>query len=206
MKVVKFQVGPMRANAYLVFKEGASSAILIDAGGNYPRILDVARENGVKIDYVLLTHGHFDHVGAVSNLQKDGAKVYMHTNDVDKVTTDKSLCGISHIKIEKFTPDELVWDGDKLHIADLVVEVIHTPGHTSGGVCYLIGGNLFCGDTLFHGSFGRVDLGDGNMRALKDSIIEKIFSLPDDVTVHPGHEDSTTVGREKQYNPIYYYA
>ena len=206
MKIVTFQVGPMRANAYLVFKEGSKSALLIDAGGNYPRIIDVACENGVKIDYVLLTHGHFDHVGAVAKLQKDGAKVYMHTNDVDKVTTDKSLCGITHISVEKFTPDVLVWDGDKLELGDLLVEVIHTPGHTSGGVCYLIGDNLFSGDTLFHGSFGRVDLGDGNMRSLKESIIEKLFILPESTTVYPGHEEATTIGREKQYNPIYYYA
>ena len=100
----------------------------------------------------------------------------------------------------------LVWDGDKLELGDLLVEVIHTPGHTSGGVCYLIGDNLFSGDTLFHGSFGRVDLGDGNMRSLKESIIEKLFILPESTTVYPGHEEATTIGREKQYNPIYYYA
>ena len=196
----------MRANAYLVFKEGTSSAILVDAGGNYPRILEIARDNGVKIEHILLTHGHFDHIGAVKKLQEEGAKVYMHTNDVDKVTTDKSLCGITHLSIEKFTPDILVWEGDKLELSGITVEVIHTPGHTSGGVCYLIDGHLFSGDTLFQGSFGRVDLGDGNMRMLSDSIVGKLFNLPDEVVVHPGHEQSTTIGEEKKRNPIYYYA
>ena len=196
----------MRANAYLVFKEGASSAILVDAGGNYPRILEIARDNGVKIEHILLTHGHFDHIGAVKKLKAEGAKVYMHTNDVDKVTTDKSLCGITHLSIEKFTPDILVWEGDKLELSGITVEVIHTPGHTSGGVCYLIDGHLFSGDTLFQGSFGRVDLGDGNMRMLSDSIVGKLFNLPDEVVVHPGHEQSTTIGEEKKRNPIYYYA
>ena len=205
MKIVKFQVGPMRANSYLVYKDGESEAILVDAGGNYPRILSIAQDNGVKISHVLVTHGHFDHIGAVSKLQQDGAKVYLHTNDVDKVTTDKSKCGVTHINIDKFTPDTLVWDGDELKMANLSVEVIHTPGHTSGGVCYLIDGHLFCGDTIFHGSFGRVDLGDGNMKTLRDSIIDKIFTLPDDTVIHPGHEDDTTVKYEKEYNPIYYY-
>ena len=205
MKIVKFQIGPMRANSYLAFSEASNSAILIDAGGNYPKIQSIAHENGVKIEHLLLTHGHFDHIGAVKKLQDDGVKVYMHTNDVDKVTTDKSLCGLTHLNIDKFTPDILVWDGDRLELSGLTVEVIHTPGHTSGGVCYLIGEHLFSGDTIFHGSFGRVDLGDGNIRALRDSIVGKVFTLPDNTIIHPGHEDDTSVKYEKEYNPIYYY-
>ena len=87
----------------------------------------------------------------------------------------------------------------------MTVEVIHTPGHTSDGVCYLIGEHLFSGDTIFHGSFGRVDLGDGNIRALRDSIVGKVFTLSSDTIIHPGHEDDTSVKYEKEYNPIYYY-
>ena len=195
----------MRANSYLVYNEGAKEAVLVDAGGNYPKIIEIAHDNGVKITDVLLTHGHFDHIGAVKKLQEGGAKVYMHTNDVDKVQTDKSLCGITHIKIDTFTPDVLVWDSDVLCVAGLSVKVLHTPGHTSGGVCYLIDDALFCGDTLFRGSFGRTDLGDGNIRTLKDSIIDKLFALDNDTKVYPGHEGETTIGHEKEYNPIYYY-
>lgn len=206
MKIITFQLGPMRANSYLIFKEDSKDAILVDAGGNYPRISELQEDYGVKIKHLLLTHGHFDHIGAVKRLKDDGVKVYMHTNDVDKVTTDKSLCGLTHMNIEKFTPDILVWDGDTLDLAGIKVEVIHTPGHTSGGVCYLIDGHLFSGDTLFSGSFGRVDLGDGSIKALKDSIINKLFILPDSTIVHPGHEGETTIEQEKQYNPIYYYA
>lgn len=206
MKIITFQLGPMRANSYLIFNEGQKDAILVDAGGNYPRICQLEEEYGVKVKHLLLTHGHFDHIGAVKSLQEGGAKVYMHTNDVDKVTTDKSLCGLTHMNIDKFYPDVLVWDGDVFDVVGIKVEVIHTPGHTSGGVCYLIGEHLFCGDTLFCGSFGRVDLGDGSIKALKESIINKLFILPDATIVHPGHEDETTIEHEKQYNPIYYYA
>lgn len=202
MNIIRFKCGPILACSYLLFNDGAKEGILIDAGGDIDKILGIANENGVKISSVLLTHGHFDHVGACYGLQKLGAKIFIHKNDEKLVTTDEGECGF-HIKVDKFTPDVLLSDGDEFLLCGIKVKVIHTPGHTAGGVCYLIENNIFSGDTLFLGSYGRVDLG-GDIVELKNSIMNSLFTLSGDFTVYPGHERPTTLSRERELNPIRY--
>lgn len=202
MKIISFVCGPIRAKSYIVFEENSSNAVLIDAGGEPEKILNIASENGVKIDYVLLTHGHFDHVGACARLQKEGAKIFIHQDDEILVTTDKGECGFN-MHVENFTPDKLLKGGELLELCGLKVHVLHTPGHTPGGVCYIIENNIFSGDTLFYGSYGRTDLG-GDLSQLKDSIINKLFTLSGDFDVYPGHQGKTSLIMEKNHNPITY--
>ncbi|MBQ2714686.1 MAG: MBL fold metallo-hydrolase [Clostridia bacterium] len=205
MKIVQFTTGPLRVNSYLIFKEGAKDAVLVDAGGSIDKIRQIANQNGVQIKHLLLTHGHFDHVGAVRELQKEGVLVYLHENDLRKVQTDECLCGFPNFKIENFTPDVLLNGGEKLTLCGIDFQVLHTPGHTSGCVCYITDNAIFSGDTLFCGSFGRTDLGDGDIKVLANSIINKLFKLEQDYLVYPGHEESTTIEFEKERNPIFYY-
>lgn len=205
IKIIPFTAGPLRTNSYLIFQEGAFDAVLIDAGGNIEKIYRIARENGVEIKHVLLTHGHFDHVGAVAQLQKNGAKIYLHKNDVRKVQTQECTCGFSHFKIEEFTPDVILEGGENIVLCNVEFTVISTPGHTSGSVCYVVENAIFSGDTLFSGSFGRVDLGDGDIKLLSDSIINKLFTLNKNYTVYPGHEDTSELDWEREHNPILYY-
>ncbi len=202
MNIVKFKCGPILACSYLLYNDGIEDAILIDAGGDLDKILRIANENGVKVSAVLLTHGHFDHVGACANLQKLGAKIYIHKNDEKLVSTDAGECGFG-IKVNKFTPDVLLCGGEEFNLFGIDIKVIHTPGHTSGGVCYQIEESLFSGDTLFLGSYGRVDLG-GDIVELKNSIVNVLFNLKGDYDVYPGHDRTTTLSREREFNPIKY--
>ena len=205
MKIVFLTTGLLRTNSYLIFKEGEKDAILIDAGGDVEKIMHVARENGVTIKHLLLTHGHFDHIGACAELKRQGAKIYIHELDKRKVETDESLCGFSGIKVEKFTPDVVLRGGEELLVSGFSVKVLHTPGHTSGSVCYVLSDVIFSGDTLFSQSFGRTDLGDGNIKLLSDSIINKLFTLDGNYTVYPGHDSATDLDTERRLNPIFYY-
>lgn len=205
MKILSLTTGLLRTNSYLIFKEGEKDAILIDAGGDVEKIERIASENGVNIKHLLLTHGHFDHIGACAELQRKGVKIYIHELDKRKVETDESLCGFSGIKVEKFTPDVILYGGEELLVSGLSVKVLHTPGHTSGSVCYVISNVIFSGDTLFSQSFGRTDLGDGNVKLLSDSIINKLFALDGNYTVYPGHDSATDLDTERKYNPIFYY-
>ncbi len=202
MKIVSFKCGPLLACAYLVYLEGESKGVLIDAGGNTDKILDIAKQNGVEIGAVLLTHGHFDHVGACLDLQRLGVPIYIHANDKRLVETDLGTCGFG-IKVDTFSPDNTLKGGETLELFGLSIKVLHTPGHTSGGVCYVIEDNIFSGDTLFAYSYGRVDLG-GSMEELKNSIMNVLFGLDGEYTVYPGHEKKTTLSFEREYNPIRY--
>ena len=205
MEILSFTTGPLGVNSYLVFVEGEKSAILIDAGGDINKIHHYAESNGVVISHLLLTHGHFDHVGAAAELQREGCIVYLHENDWSKVQTSEGLCGFSGFSVPTFTPDFVVQDGDVLELAGLKIKVLHTPGHTSGSVCYIIENVIFSGDTLFSRSFGRTDLGDGSIRALANSIVNKIFALNGNFRVCPGHEGESELDFERKVNPILYY-
>ncbi len=202
MKIVSFTCGPIQAKSYLLFNEGASDAILIDAGGEPAKIERIAKENGVVIDSVLLTHGHFDHVGACKYLQDKGAKIYIHESDSILVESDMGECDFG-FKVEQFTPNRLLTDGEILNLCGIEIKVIHTPGHTKGGVCYIVDNNIFSGDTLFLGSYGRTDLG-GDILTLKNSVINKLFTLDGDYDVYPGHQGKTKLSQEKIFNPIHY--
>ena len=175
---------PLLTNTYL-FDCGNSLAV-VDPGSNAEKIVSIAERIGKPIRFILLTHAHWDHVGAVSTLQKQGAKVYVHKTEL-KI-------------IANFVPDFLIEDGSMLTLDEVTVQVVHTPGHTAGGVCYIIGDTMFSGDTLFYLEIGRCDLPTGNFDTMKKTL-QKLFALKNNYRILPGHGKETTLNFERLNNP-----
>jgi len=189
---------PIDNNNYLLIDEESKEAVLIDCSAVDDRIKDALNEAGAKLKYILLTHGHFDHVAGI---RPTNAKIVMHENDVmilNQANMYLPMFGIPEITIPEI--DIFIKDGDNLKIGNTDIKVIHTPGHTQGGVCYLIKDMLFSGDTIFRESVGRCDLEGGNFNQIVESIKTKIFTLPEDIKIYPGHGRETTVGWEKLHN------
>lgn len=198
-------VGPVSTNCYLVYNESTRAAVIVDPGDNGDYILNKCRELSLAPEAVLLTHGHFDHISAVQDICRTfHIKVYASAAE-DEMLADSTLNMTSRMGRQiSFHGDELLQDGDELSLLGFTWKVIETPGHTAGSVCfYLLGEDvLLAGDTLFLESYGRTDLPTGSSRALAASIIQKLFTLPEDTMVYPGHGDPTTIGHEKVYNPL----
>ncbi len=205
MKIKKYVAGALSTNSYLVYKEGESQAFFIDPVRGYEKIKAFCNEQGIKVCAVLLTHGHFDHILEASLWQKDGAKIYIHTLDADKLYSDKNLAHLVRVSVPPCTADVLLNGGETLHIAGFSVEVIHTPGHSVGSVCYVLDRVIFSGDTLFKGDCGRTDFPDGSFQLIKSSIKDKLFGLEGDYRVLPGHGEETTLDEERQQNIILNY-
>ena len=203
IKMTSLKTGPVGVNTYIVYNDDTNEGFIVDPGGNEEKILAKISELGINVKNILLTHGHFDHCGACANLQKLGMKVYIHTSDAEKLVTDENMSKLAPwYKFEKFEADEKLTDGQVLKIGDIKVEVLHTPGHTLGGVCYIVGKWIFSGDTLFKNSIGRADLDKtASHSMLVYSIKKKLFTLEGDYDVYPGHESFTTLEDEKKYNP-----
>ena len=206
MKVKRFTYGSCVANSYVLTKENSDKAVLIDCCGANKKILDYILKCGCELSAILLTHGHFDHIEGVRELRElTGAKIYIF-NSENSFLSDKSL-NLSESDDDltengNNSADVLLNDGDVIKIGDFEVKVIHTPGHTAGSVCYMIGDEIFTGDTLFKQSIGRCDFPTGDYNTEIDSIYNKLFSLRDDIKIYPGHGFSTTIGREKEENPF----
>lgn len=198
-------VGPVGTNCYIVHREGNSSCVVVDPGANGDRIADMIREDGLTLEAILLTHGHFDHFEGVPELTSElGGKVYILEQERELIADpmmngSRGLMGHSTALEPEFT----VRDGERLTLAGMEFRVIHTPGHTAGGCCYYLEeeGFLFAGDTIFMESIGRTDLATGNMKEILVSIREKILVLPDDTRILPGHGPVTDVGYERANNP-----
>jgi glyoxylase-like metal-dependent hydrolase (beta-lactamase superfamily II) len=204
--------GPVQANNYLIVDEVSKEAALIDCSAKSPQILQKIEEYGAKLKYILLTHGHFDHVLGVSRMKsKYGAKVLIHESDVPFLEHINEsikffMPSVGGVEVPEY--DGVVKDGDELFLGNhdlqdnllTTIKVIHTPGHTPGGVCYLAEDKLFSGDTLFLESIGRTDLPGGDFKTLQNSIVEKLFTLNDETIVYPGHDVKTTIRHEKRYN------
>ena len=159
-------------------------------------------EDVEKCDYITLTHGHYDHTGATKSLQNmTGAKIYATANCTDIANSYKSMAFAFGAIINKFTTDVVVKEGDIITIGDMVVKVIETAGHTKGGACFILGDNIFSGDTLFQTSYGRTDLPTGDFNALEKSL-KKLFALEGDYKVYPGHGPYTTLDTERKHNLI----
>lgn len=188
-------VGMMANFVYLIGCESTKKAAVVDPSADAPELHALVEENGLEIEYIFATHGHGDHVGGVSSLlaRATGAKVVVHSGDAQA------------LKGAGIPTDVIVEDGDKVKIGKIEVEVIHTPGHTPGGMCLLVEGKLITGDTLFVGNCGRSDLPGGSMEQLFDSLHKRIKALDDDIEVYPGHDygvqPTSTIGREKATNP-----
>ena len=200
MLIKTLPVGQLETNCYIVSNENTLECVVIDPGDEANRILDYIEDNKLKCVAILLTHGHFDHVGAVDEVaESTGATVYMHELDDAKVS--------SMFMMSYRLPENGVYlkDGDVLNLAGLEFHIMATPGHTLGGVTIRCEDALFTGDTLFKGSCGRVDLPGGDLNTIMESI-RFICQLPGDYEVYPGHMDSSTLERERMFNYYCRYA
>ncbi|EDS72549.1 metallo-beta-lactamase domain protein [Anaerofustis stercorihominis DSM 17244] len=206
MDIRSFQLGPVGTNCYIITKNDKS--IIIDPGHNDERLMDYIRKENLNIEKILLTHGHFDHI-AGTDMVRDatGAKVYIHELDNEMLSNPNKngsalMMGMG-IKIRE--ADEFVYDGEKIDFEGSEIEVIFTPGHSKGGVCYKIddAGVIFCGDTLFLRSIGRTDLYGGSIEVLESSIRNKIYTLDKNYTLLSGHGDPTDIEGEKKYNGFF---
>lgn len=197
MNLEVFQAGPLSANNYLLTDNGES--VLIDCSQYLPEKLE-----GKNLKYILLTHGHFDHVLGVNETKKHtNAVVFVHKDDVERMEETASIVKMFGIdSVETPQADAFLTDGDVIKFGNCEIKVMHTAGHTQGGLCYLVDGKLFSGDTLFKDYVGRCDLPGGDFAKIKESVKDKLFNLPDETEVYSGHGEMTTIGYEKKYNEI----
>lgn len=197
-------LGGMGANCYLVACEETKEALVIDPGGDPGPVLANAEKKGLTVKYIINTHGHIDHIMGNDLLKKaTGAKVLIHELDAEMLPNAKlNLSGFVGDSIKQAPADQLLTEGDKVDIGKISLEVVHTPGHTRGGICLKGEGVVFTGDTLFAGSIGRTDFPGGSFEDLINSIKTKLLCLPDDTAVYPGHMQDSTIGQEKRFNPF----
>ncbi len=205
LRVYVMEVGPLAVNAYIVEEPSSKKAVVVDPGDDGDAILGEIRDRGLSVAKILLTHGHFDHVGAVRLLrEKTGAPVHLHAEDAGRMAGARRQGLMFGLSVDDPpAPDVVVGEGDRIAFEGHEFLVVHTPGHTPGCVSYLCGKMAFVGDLIFAGSIGRTDLPGGSHERLLESVRKKIFVLPDDTVVFPGHGPSTTVGREKRSNPFF---
>ncbi len=197
-------VGPLQSNCYLYGSAAAGRGIIIDPGAEPDMILAEFQKTGLSLEAIVITHAHFDHAGGNRRLKElTGAPILVHRNDATALKMLGAQAMFFMMRVESSPPaDRLLGDGDVIELGDASLTVLHTPGHSTGGICLLGEGVVFSGDTLFAGSIGRYDLPGGDADTLLASIRDRLMVLPDDTVVCPGHGPSTTIGEERQYNPF----
>jgi len=206
MFIKQLQVGHMAVFAYLVGDTVTGDALVIDPADNAKEIIAVAKENKLQINYIINTHGHVDHIGGNAEMQKlTGAKIIVHEDDAIMLTSTPAMM-LKMFGAKQSPPaDILVKDGMIISAGNIELKVIHTPGHSPGGICLYTPGYVFTGDTLFVEAVGRTDLPGGSWQIMYNSIQTKLFTLPDDTKVMPGHNygrtPTSTIGHEKKHNP-----
>ncbi|MBD3278837.1 MAG: MBL fold metallo-hydrolase [Candidatus Aegiribacteria sp.] len=197
--------GPLEVNCYILGCPDTGEALVIDPGGDGPRISGMLRKRKLTPAGIVNTHGHFDHIGGNAYLmnQYSAISLYMHREGVPFLLNAGEHADYWGMPFQDSPePTDILQGGEVLMIGNLEVEVVHTPGHSPGGISLLIPGHAFTGDTLFQGSVGRTDLPGGNHELLIKSIREKLLVLPDDTVIHPGHGPESTIGTEKRSNPF----
>ncbi len=204
MKVVQTAVGELMANAFVVYNEGSSKAFVVDPGADYERIKQRLDDNGItEVTHILMTHGHFDHIGAAAELKKQtGAKVCVHRRDALMLQSNiDSLAVMAGFSVEPVEPDVIFEGGESITAADIEVKVLHTPGHSGGSVCYLADDVMFSGDTLFYMYCGRTDFPGSDHDEYIHSLHDVLGRLQQDYTVYTGHGIKTTLFAEFINNP-----
>lgn len=185
----KIVVGPYQSNCYILVCPKTNQGLVIDPGDEVFRIVKTITGTGATIKHILITHGHIDHIGGGEELKRiTGAPIYIHPLDKQLVP---------------FQPDEEIREGQIIKLGNYDISVIHTPGHSPGGVCYYAPGAIFTGDTLFAGSIGRTDFQGGDHNLLIQGVRTKLFTLDNNLRVYPGHGPGSTIGNEKHTNPFF---
>jgi len=192
----------MGENTYLLGDESSGKCAIIDPGATLNDILSRVRNRNFTVEYIILTHGHADHIGTVKKLKEEtNAKIVAHENERELLIDRKKNLSVRFpCGPQEFEADVYVKDKDKLSIGDLKVTFIHTPGHTPGGMCIKVGSHMFTGDTLFAGSIGRTDFYGGDFKQMNKSL-NKLANQDENITIYPGHGPTSTIGKEKRMNP-----
>ncbi len=204
MIIKELAVGPLMANCFLAGCEETKEAVVIDPGGEADRILSSLAESELKVKYIINTHGHFDHVSANGKMKEaTGADLLIHPLDAPMLGMLSSNAAVFGISVENSPDcDRTIEEDESVSFGNFTLKIIHTPGHTPGGISLYSAGIIFVGDTLFAGSIGRTDFPGGDFDTLISSIKTKLFKLEDDVRVLSGHGPETSIGREKRFNPF----
>ena len=205
MKINHYVVGPVQTNCYLIINTETNEALFVDPGASAKALSDKAKEEGVKVVAILLTHGHFDHATGAEELAKLCGDVPIYIYEKEKATLEDPELNASWMmgQTTTFKATDFLKDQQEIDLAGFHIRVLFTPGHTPGGCCYYFPYDdvVFSGDTLFACSVGRTDFKGGSMSDLVNGIKEKLMVLPDRTTVYPGHNDVTTIENERMYNP-----
>ena len=198
-------VGPIQSNCYILGCERTKQAAVIDPGGDVDKILMALAKDNFRCVYIINTHGHFDHSGENKRLKEvTGAQLIIHRADAPMIVQQGAHGGMWGMEVENSPPpDRTVEEGEFITFGDISLKVLHTPGHSAGGISLVADKMAFVGDTLFAGSIGRTDFPGGDYEGLLRNVREKIFILGDDVVIYPGHGPKTTVARERRTNPFF---
>ncbi|WP_206154776.1 MBL fold metallo-hydrolase [Clostridium muellerianum] len=198
MKMKRIPAGVYAANCYIIIDEQTKDCVVMDPGGDAEILIKAVKEEDVEVKYILLTHGHADHTGAALSLKKEfNAPLCISAEDYEMIEKGKFMYGDIAGNVDKY-----IKEGDVFKVGNMDIKCTRTPGHTPGGVCFLIEDAVFTGDTLFAGSIGRTDFEGGNFDEIIKSIKEKLMILSDEVKVFPGHGPESTIGKERVHNPF----
>jgi len=197
-------VGPLGVNCYILGDEHTRQAVVIDPGGNPREILKTIEKRALKVIAIVNTHAHFDHVLALTEVRAaTGAPFLLHAGEAQILASAQMSGAMFGMAMRQpAPPDRLLNDGDTIPVGALTLKVLHTPGHTPGGICLLFDNRVIVGDTLFQSGIGRTDFPGGDYATLMTSIRDKLLTLPDETIVYPGHGAATTIGEERQLNPF----